>query len=93
MKNYGKHLVLAAVLMLTARTLKLAGASADAVCFVLGEYNGHIALMEDGADEPLAVYDTPLSSLCPSDAELLRRGIRLSSRAEVSRLIEDLKID
>lgn len=93
MKGIGKHLALAAVLLLTARTLKLAGASADALCFVLKEYDGHIALMEEGTDEPLAVYDTPLTSLYPSDAELLRRGIRLSSRAELSRLIEDLELE
>ena len=93
MKNFGKHLALAAVLLLTARTLKLADASADAVCFVLKEYDGHIALMEEGAKEPLAVYKTPLTSLYPADAELLRRGIRLSSRAELSRLIEDLELE
>lgn len=93
MKGIGKHLALAAILLLTARTLKLAGASADALCFVLKEYDGRIALMEDGTDEPLAVYDTPLTSLYPSDAELLRRGIRLSSRAELSRLIEDLELE
>ncbi len=93
MKGIGKHLALAAILLLTARTLKLAGASADALCFVLKEYDGRIALMEEGTDEPLAVYDTPLTSLYPSDAELLRRGIRLSSRAELSRLIEDLELE
>lgn len=93
MKNFGKHMVLAMVLLLTARTIKLADASANAVCFVLKEYEGNIALMEDGTDEPLAVYKTPLSSLYPSDAELIRKGIRLSSRAEISRLIEDLELE
>lgn len=93
MKKFGKHLALAAVLMLTAQTIKLADASADAVCFVLKEYEGRIALMEEGADEPLAVYKTPLSALFPSDAELIRKGIRLSSRAEISQLIEDLDLE
>lgn len=93
MKKFGKHLALAAVLLLTSQTIRLAGASADAVCFVLKEYNGRIALLEEGTDEPLAVYKTPLSALYPSDAELIRKGIRLNSRAEISRLIEDLELE
>lgn len=93
MAKYGKFAVLAAAVLLTAQTITLAGAAADAVCFVLCEYNGKIALMEEGSDEPLAVYKTPISSLYPADAELLREGIRLKSRAEVSRLIEDLDLE
>ena len=93
MKKFGKHLALAALLMLTAQTIRLADASADAVCFVLKEYNGRIALLEEGMDEPLAVYNTPISSLFPSDAELIRKGIRLSSRTEISQLIEDLELE
>ncbi len=93
MSNYGKSIVLAASLLLTAQTLTLANASADAVCFVLREYEGKIALMEEGCDEPLAVYKTPISSLYPADAELLKEGIRLKNRAEVSRLVEDLSLE
>ena len=93
MKKFGKHLALAAVLLLTSQTIQLADASADAVCFVLKEYNGRIALLEEGTDEPLAVYKTPLSALYPSDAELIRKGIRLNSRAEISQLIEDLELE
>ena len=93
MKKLGKHLAFAAVLLLTAQTIGLTGVSADAVCFVLREYNGRIALLEEGMDKPLAVYNTPLTALYPPDAELIRKGIRLSSRAEVSRLIEDLELE
>lgn len=93
MGKYGRSIVLAASLLLTSQTLNLANASADAVCFVLREYNGKIALMEEGIDEPLAVYKTPISSLCPADAALLSEGIRLKNRAEVSRLVEDLELE
>lgn len=93
MKKFGKHFAFAAVLLLTAQTIRLTDASADAVCFVLKEYNGRIALLEEGMDEPLAVYNTPLTALYPSDAELIRKGIRLNSRAEVSQLIEDLELE
>lgn len=84
--------VLLSAMLLAAQTITLANASADAVCFVLREYNGHIALLEEGVDEPLAVYKTPIDSLYPADAELLREGIRLQNRAELSRLIEDLEL-
>ena len=93
MAKFGGSLVLAAAVMLASQTITLAGAAADAVCFVLCEYDGKIALMEEGSDEPLAVYKPPISSLYPADAELLREGIRLKNRAEVSRLIEDLDLE
>lgn len=93
MKKIVKNTALAAVLLLTAQTIRLADASADAVCFVLREYNGRIALMEEGTDEPLAVYKTPITSLYPSDAELIKKGVRLRSRAEISRLVEDLELE
>ena len=83
----------AAALLLTAPALTLSAAAEDAVCFVLREYNGKIALFSESGDEPLAVYKTPLTSLYPGDIELLREGIRLKNRAEVTRLIADLGID
>lgn len=93
MGNFGKMIVLTAAFSLASQTITLAGASADAVYFILCEYNGKIALMEEGSEEPIAVYKTPISSLYPADAELLREGIRLKNRAELSRLIEDLDLE
>ena len=93
MKKIVKNAALAAVMLFTAHTIRLADASADAVCFVLREYDGHIALMEEGTDEPLAVYKTPIESLYPADADMIRKGVRLRSRAEVSRLVEDLELE
>lgn len=93
MKRLSKGAVLFAALALSAQTVTLANASADAVCFVLREYDGKIALLEEGSDEPLAIYKTPIDSLFPADAELLRDGIRLKNRAEVARLVEDLDLE
>ena len=91
MKKPGKNLAFAVALMLAVQPLMPMNASA--ACFVLKEYNGRITLLEEGTDEPLAVYKTPLSALYPSDAELIKEGIRLGSRAEVSRLIEELELE
>ena len=83
----------AAALLLTAQTLTFGASAEDTVCFVLREYNGRIALFSESEEEPLAVYKTPLTALYPGDIELLREGIRLKNRAEVTRLIADLGID
>ena len=88
-----KKIMLSAVSLLTAPVLSLTASAEDAVCFVLCEYNGRIALFSESSDEPLAVYKTPLTSLYPGDIELLREGIRLKNRTEVTRLIADLGID
>lgn len=61
--------------------------------YILREWNGKIALLEEGAEEPLTVYNTRISSLYPADAELLREGIRVKTRYEVARLIEDLELE
>ncbi|MGN0679966.1 MAG: hypothetical protein ACI4JS_09915 [Oscillospiraceae bacterium] len=93
MSEFGKQTVLAAALLLFSQTITIARASADSVCFVLREYDGRIALMEEGESEPIAIYKTPISSLYPKDAELLREGIRLENCTELSQLIEDLELE
>lgn len=62
-------------------------------CFVLREYGGKIALFRESDAQPIAVYQTPVSGLCPADEELLREGIRLRSATEVTRIIEDLDLN
>jgi len=61
--------------------------------YVLREYNNSAALFEDGKEEPVAVYSTPLSTLNAADAELIKEGIRLRGMDEVSRLLEDLDME
>lgn len=93
MRKFGRTAVIVSAFLFTSHIISLSGASEDAVCFVLREYDGRIALFSESADEPLAVYDTPLDSLYPADIELMREGIRLKNRAEVTRLIEDLGVE
>lgn len=88
-----KNAVLAAAVVLTSQVVSIANASADSVCFVLGEYDGRIALLEEGKNEPLAIYKTPIESLYPADADMLKSGIRVENRAELSKLIEDLDLE
>lgn len=59
--------------------------------FALCEYEGKIAAFEN--EELIAVYDTPIDSLYPADVKLLEEGICLKTRAELSRLIEDLDLE
>ena len=87
-----KKLALSAAALLTAPAIAAVAYAEDTVCFVLREYNGRIALFNESSDEPLAVYKTPLTSLYPGDMALLREGIRLKNRAEVTRLLADLDI-
>lgn len=63
--------------------------SGSTVCFVLREEGDKLALYREDIAEPLAVYDAPLGGLTAADAELLREGIRIKTRAEAMRLIED----
>ncbi len=93
MRKLGRTAVIFSALLFTTHIISLSGAAEDAVCFVLREYNGKIALFSESVDEPLAVYDTPINALYPGDIELLREGIRLKNRAEVTRLIEDLGVE
>ena len=84
--------ILAAAALLAAQVLTIGNATADAVNFVLREYNGKIALFCENEDEPIAVYKTPIDDFFPADKELLQNGITLGSREELIRLIEDLEL-
>lgn len=93
MRKFGRGAVIASAFLMSSRIITLCGAAENSVCFVLKEYGGKIALFSESMEEPLAVYDTPISSLYPADIELLREGVRLKNRAEVARLIEDLGVE
>lgn len=93
MRRYNKFAAVMSAIMLTSQAISSVGACEGAVCFVLREQSGKIALFREGSEEPLAVYKTPVGSLYPADIELLREGIRLKNRAEVARLLEDLGVE
>ena len=90
LKSGGKIFAIAA--LLAANTLCAGNAAADAVEFVLREYNGKIALFCENEEEPAAIYKTPIDELFPADKKLLQNGISFNSREELLRLIEDLNL-
>lgn len=57
--------------------------------FILGSYNGYIALWRDTGPDPIRVFPYSVSSLPQSDQQALERGIELHSREELLRLLED----
>ncbi len=61
--------------------------------YVIMEYEGKIALFEEGGDSPLAVYSVPIDGINAADYELLKEGIRLRDLSEVARLLEDWDIE
>lgn len=97
MNKFGKFLAAMGVLTILSQGATFANSETESVSkpefYVLCEWNGKIALLEEGGDEPLTVYNTEISSLYPADAELLREGIRVKTRFEVARLIEDFDLE
>ena len=61
--------------------------------YIIKEYEGKVALFEEGATEPSAVYSTTIGMINPADVALLKDGIRLRGMAEVARLLEDLDVE
>ena len=56
---------------------------------ILGVHRGYVALWDDGAKEPRRIFPYQAASLPPADQAALERGIRVRSRQELNRLIED----
>lgn len=57
--------------------------------YLLGAHNGRVALWKGDDPEPARVFPYSVSSLPKADQEALKKGIRLESREELYRLIED----
>ena len=57
--------------------------------FVLGSYNGQIALWREGQAQPLRVFPYQVAALPEKDQAALEKGIPLGSEEELIRLIED----
>ena len=60
-----------------------------AVGFILGSYNGYVALWTDGNAQPDRTFPYRVSALPPADQEALRKGIRAENVVELTRLLED----
>lgn len=84
----------AGVLSESAAVLARAEALADeCTCYVIGEYDGKVALFREGEEQPAAVYSTPITQINPADAELILKGIRIRGMTEAARLLEDLDVE
>lgn len=58
--------------------------------FVVGEWDGHLAVFEDGATTPSRLYeDIWIVSFPPEEQERLTNGIRVTSQAELHGVLED----
>lgn len=57
--------------------------------FLLGSYNGYIALWADDGIEPDRVYPYRVTTLPKADQEALRSGIPVDDIIELTHLLED----
>ncbi len=68
---------------------KTAGSSGtDGFAYVIKDYNGRVAVFQNGSDRPEEILDCPLDSLPQEEALRVRNGIPVSDEAQLQRLIE-----
>lgn len=59
------------------------------IVYLLKEYNGKLAVFEQGSDLPYKEFDININTLSDYDKELLEIGITADSREKIRQLIED----
>lgn len=57
--------------------------------FLIKEYNGNVAVFENGKSFPFKTTETMVKDLPVADRELLKKGISVESKEELSRILED----
>ena len=70
------------------KNVSLAAAAKQGYC--LRDWQGYIAVFEDGRQTPKTVTDIPTETLNNVDREKLRTGIEAGTREELLSLLEDL---
>lgn len=58
--------------------------------YIIREYNGNIAVYENGTDVPFELYEVPVETLPEKDVKSLQDGIQVRTEQELRRLLEDL---
>lgn len=58
--------------------------------YVIGESDGKLAVFLEGEATPLEVYDTYIGELPEADQSYIKKGIRVTSVAELAEYLEDL---
>ena len=57
--------------------------------FVIKEHNGSVAVFENGKKNPIKETETLVADLPLADREILKKGINVSSKEELLRILED----
>ncbi len=60
-----------------------------ALGFLVGSYNGKIAVWKDDDPEPFRVYPCPVYLLPKKERDALTKGIRIDDMDDVSRFLEN----
>ncbi len=59
------------------------------ITFILKDYNNFISVFQSGKEKPIYISDTCVSDLPQADIDRLKKGIAVSDKKELKRLIED----
>ena len=59
------------------------------VYYTVKEYDGHIAIFINDETQPQNIFDSYVSTLPEKDRERLKKGITVSNKEELQRIIED----
>ncbi len=57
--------------------------------FIIKEYNGSVAVFENGKNDPIKKTETMVADLPVADREILKKGINAKTQEELSRILED----
>ncbi len=57
--------------------------------FVVSEYQGNIAVFEKDNPSPVKITDVQIVDLPREDRELLKKGIKVNTKEELSNILED----
>ena len=58
--------------------------------YVIKEYNGIIAVFENGEGKPAEIYEVPVETLPAEDVKKLQEGIQVTTEEKLRQLLEDL---
>ena len=57
--------------------------------FIVGAWEGYVALWRQGQTEPMRVFPYSVASLPPADQRALEKGIVIEDETELAHLLED----
>lgn len=63
--------------------------SSAAAVYILGEWEGKLAVFLPGKENPSQIYEVYITTLPPAEQERLQAGVPVGSEEELGRLLED----